>query len=73
MYFDDHPPPHFHAEYEEYRAVIDIYTITVFNGYLPPRALGMTIEWALEHPEELLDLWERASNGWPLYPLPPLE
>ncbi|MGB9775533.1 MAG: DUF4160 domain-containing protein [Anaerolineae bacterium] len=73
MYFDDHPPPHFYAEYGEYRAVIDIDTLTVFGGYLPPRVLGMTVEWALEHRAELLDLWKRATPGWPLYKLPPLE
>ena len=27
MYFGDHPPPHFHAEYGEHRAVIDIRTL----------------------------------------------
>lgn len=53
--------------------MIDIYTLTAFGGYLPPRALGMVVEWASAHREELLDLWERASNGWPLYRLPPLE
>ncbi|MGB9593230.1 MAG: DUF4160 domain-containing protein [Anaerolineae bacterium] len=72
MYFDDHLPPHFHAEYGEYKAVVDILTLVAFGGYLPPRALGMVIEWASEHREELLVLWERACNGQPLYKLPPL-
>ncbi len=52
---------------------MDIYTLTVLGGYLPPRVLGMTVEWASEHRQELLDLWERACNGQPLYRLPPLE
>lgn len=72
MYFGDHPPPHFHAEYGEHRAVIDIHTLTVIGGDLPPRALGMTIEWASQHRSKLLDLWERATNHQSLYKIPPL-
>lgn len=73
MYFDDHPPPHFHAFYGEYQAVIDIRTLTVIGGRLPPRVLGFVVEWALQHQEELLDLWDRAAHYQPLYKLPPLE
>lgn len=73
MFFGDHPPPHFHAEYGEYKAVIDIHTLVNIGGYLPPRVLGMVIEWASLHREELLDLWKRAANRQPLYKLPPLE
>ena len=44
MYFDDHNPPHFHAKYAEYEVIIDINNLSVLNGYMPPRALGMLIE-----------------------------
>jgi hypothetical protein len=40
MYFDDHLPPHFHAHYGEHSALINIQTMAVFAGQLPPRALG---------------------------------
>jgi hypothetical protein len=46
MYYDDHPPPHFHARYGRHIAVIDIDTLAVLRGRLPPRALGLVIEWA---------------------------
>jgi hypothetical protein len=72
IYFGDHAPPHFHAEYGEHQAVVDIRTLVVFGGYLPPRALGLVIEWASQHQAELLELWERATNYQPLYKLPPL-
>ena len=62
MYFDDHPPPHFHAEYSGESAVIDINTLAVINGSLPPRAMGLVTEWTLLHQTELLDFWNRASN-----------
>ena len=73
MYFADHAPPHFHAYYGEYAAVIDIRTFAVLKGNLPPRALGMATEWAAQHQQELLILWERASHNQTLYKLPPLQ
>jgi phosphomannomutase len=63
MFFDDHNPPHFHAEYGEYKATIKIKDFTLTKGYLPPRALGLVIEWAALHQEELLSDWELARNN----------
>jgi hypothetical protein len=60
MFFDDHNPPHFHAEYADKMALIDIRNLSVFAGNLPPRALGLVIEWATLHRQELLENWERA-------------
>ena len=73
MYFGDHLPPHFHAEYGEHQAIIDIRNLMVIDGSLPPRALGLVIEWAAQHQEDLSELWERAVQHQPLYRLPPLE
>jgi len=53
MFFDDHNPPHFHAEYGADLALIDIRSLCVFAGQLPPRALGLVIEWATLHRQEL--------------------
>ncbi len=73
MYFDEHPPPHFHAIYGEYEAVIDIHNLVSVHGYLPPRVLGMVIEWSSQHQDELLDLWGCAAKRGKLYKLPPLQ
>jgi hypothetical protein len=62
MYFGDHAPPHFHAEYAEAKVLINIETLAVFAGRLPPRALGLVTEWAALHQDELLGAWERASR-----------
>ncbi len=35
MFFDDHYPPHFHAIYGEYEALIDIGALAVISGKLP--------------------------------------
>lgn len=44
MYFNDHNPPHFHAAYSGSEAVIDINTLAVIAGRLPPRAMGLVVE-----------------------------
>ena len=72
MYYNDHAPPHFHAVYGEQKAIVDIRTLMVIEGRLSPRVLGMVMEWASQHQEALMELWERARNYQPLYKLPPL-
>ena len=49
MYFADHAPPHFHAEYAEHEARVAIETLGLLSGQLPPRALGLVAEWATIH------------------------
>lgn len=73
MFFDDHNPPHFHAEYGDDVALIDIRTLAVFSGHLSPRVLGLVIEWATLHRRELLEDWERAQSQEELRKIPPLE
>ncbi|HNR32464.1 MAG TPA: DUF4160 domain-containing protein [Candidatus Hydrogenedentes bacterium] len=73
MYFNDHAPPHFHAEYGEFEAAYTIDTLDILRGRLPRRAHGMVIEWALEHRPELRDNWERARDQLPLEAIAPLE
>jgi hypothetical protein len=73
MFFDEHNPPHFHAEYGESTAIIDIRTLSLFHGSLPPRVVGLVIEWATLHQRELLDNWEQAKLQEPLHKIAPLE
>jgi hypothetical protein len=54
MYFDDHNPPHFHVKYTDHRAVISINNLTLLEGRLPARVLGLVMEWAELHKEALL-------------------
>ena len=35
IYFNDHPPPHFHARYGEHKAKFDVATGTVLEGSMP--------------------------------------
>ncbi|MDO8445611.1 MAG: DUF4160 domain-containing protein [Deltaproteobacteria bacterium] len=58
MYFDEHNPPHFHVQYNEYRASMDIKNLNITVGSLPAKVRGLVEEWAELHREELLTMWE---------------
>ena len=73
MYFDDHNPPHFHARYAEFEVEIDIRNLSILEGDLPPRVLGLVIEWALLHKEELLENWKLIENKQSLKKIEPLK
>ena len=72
MFFDDHPPPHFHAQYGEYQAKISIQDREVIAGQLPGRALRLVQEWATQHADELLANWSRVEARMPLARIDPL-
>ena len=73
MNFDDHNPPHFHAEYGDFKVIIKIIDYTVLKGELPPRALGLVIEWTSLHKEDLLRNWALSKEKAALAKIAPLE
>jgi hypothetical protein len=72
MYFADHAPPHFHAEYAEHEARVAIDGLAILSGDLPARAMGLVIEWATLHRAELRVQWEHARALQPLTRIAPL-
>jgi hypothetical protein len=72
MFFGDHPPPHFHAEYQGEKATF------AFNGDLlagnisSPRARRLIREWAVLHRFELMVNWKNIEQGRPLNRIEPL-
>lgn len=73
MYFQDHVPPHFHAEYGGREALIAFNpTVQVHGGGLPRRQQQLVLDWAMRHKEELLDNWRLAqiptTLNWISYP-----
>ncbi len=72
MFFDDHNPPHFHARYGKDGVAIEIASLRVLEGQIPARALGLVMEWALQHQKELLQDWNLAKNNKPLKKIAPL-
>ena len=65
-------PAHFHAWYNEYKAIISIKD-GVVKGEMPGRALKMILEWLEQHKEELMENWEKAQKGDPLEKIEPLK
>jgi hypothetical protein len=53
MHSRDHSPAHFHAEYGEYEALVEIETLSILRGVLPRRAMALVLEWAALHRQEL--------------------
>jgi hypothetical protein len=73
MFFDEHGPSHFHVAYQGYNAVIDIETLEIKEGRLPRRALGLVLDWAELHQEELRANWNLIEQGRALNNISPLE
>jgi hypothetical protein len=72
MYFDDHNPPHFHVRYNDFRALISIKDLFLFQGELPPRVLGLVMEWAELHKNELLEDWNMVQETGKWFKIEPL-
>ncbi|HNW82714.1 MAG TPA: DUF4160 domain-containing protein [bacterium] len=73
MFYDEHNPPHFHAVYGKHKVSIRLDNMAVLSGKFPPRALGLVVEWALTHKEELEDEWKRLMASEPLFKINPLK
>ena len=73
MFWDEHAPPHFHALYGEYEALVDIRTMEVLRGSLPRRAMALVLEWANEHRTELIEDWELCTQKQLPRKIAPLE
>ena len=65
-------PPHFHAEYAEHKALVDIQNGYVIGGALPGRQLKYVLAWADMHQDELMQNWELAKDEKPLNAVAPL-
>jgi hypothetical protein len=63
MYFNEHSPPHFHAEYNDFKASIAINTLGLVEGKLPSKVMSLVVEWAQEHQDELLENWNSIKEA----------
>ena len=63
MHLKDHAPPHFHVRYGSFSCAINIRTLEVIAGRVPRRALALTLEWAAENREALMEDWNLCANG----------
>jgi len=73
MFFDEHNPPHIHAEYQGRKAVLDL-NGNVTRGDLGSRtATRLVREWIDLHVDELRADWELAQAGREIKQIAPLE
>jgi len=72
MFYNDHGPAHFHAEYQGERASFD-FEGNLLEGEMRSRtAIQLVRQWAELHRTELEDDWQRAREGRPLNYIEPL-
>jgi hypothetical protein len=69
----EHNPPHIHAYYQNYKAVIDIKTCEITEGSLPSKQKKLVLAWAEIHKEALIANWELASKGEHPFKIEPLK
>lgn len=67
MYYEDHNPPHFHAVYGDYKALININEGNVMKGYLPTRQIKLVLAWCEIHRDELIEDWEISKQAGKLF------
>ena len=67
MYYSEHNPPHFHAEYAGFKCLVDVVSGCVIKGALPARQLKLVLAW-----DELMQNWELAKSAQPLNGIAPL-
>lgn len=72
MYFNEHNPPHFHIEYQDYEAVMNIETGEV-TGQLSRRALRLVHDWLDQNKEALIENWKRSEERKTLNKIKPLD
>ncbi len=65
MYYNNHMPPQFHAEYNN-KALVDIINIQVIKDSLPNKQLRLILAWCTIHQDELIQNWELTKDMKPL-------
>ena len=72
MYPRDHNPPHFHAIYGEFSAVVLVATGEIISGGLPRRAERLVSEWLRVHTNEIYQAWLNLQSGKSVDAIEPL-
>jgi hypothetical protein len=61
VYANDHVPPHFHAIHPDFEAQIEIDTMTILRGSLPPAVRRQVLEWAGANIVRIRTEWNRIN------------
>lgn len=69
----EHNPPHFHAYYQDYKAIFDIQKCELIDGNLPKKQTRLVLAWSELHKDELIANWKLASKGELPFKIEPLK
>lgn len=72
MYFDGNSAPHFQVLYNGRHGMFSILPLNYSKGNLPPHIVGLVIDWALLHKNELLANWESIRKSGTCQKIPSL-
>lgn len=73
IYWNDHMPPHFHAEYNDAKILVDINSAAVLKGVFPANKLKLILAWTELHRDDLIDRWNKARDNQMPEKIKPLE
>ena len=73
MFYDEHNPPHFHAEYQGNKAVFDLQGNITKGNLSSKTATRLVREWIDLHKAELEDDWNLARGGREINKIAPLD
>jgi len=73
MYYDEHNPPHFHAEYSGNKAVFDFQGNIIKGDLSSKTATKLIREWVDLHTSELEEDWNLARENMEIKKIEPLK
>jgi hypothetical protein len=62
IYYSDHNPPHFHAQYGDHEVIIEIKSGRVLKGKLPTRLQYFLELWRRKNADEIMEAWDSAQH-----------
>jgi hypothetical protein len=66
VYANDHLPAHFHVIHPDFEALIEIETLSIYAGELPPRFARDVIGWVRANLETVKAEWNRINSRFPV-------
>jgi hypothetical protein len=73
MFYKEHEPPHFHAEYQGQEGKFDFNGRVTIGNIQSRTALRLIRQWAALHHADLEANWAKMKAGQPLDKIAPLE
>lgn len=57
VYGNDHRPAHFHVVAPDFKAMVEIDTLSLIRGTIPARDRRAVMDWAEQHRAEIIAAW----------------